>query len=183
MLHHQTKKNGLININNLLLCVSISEKFFYQQSKMDKFRIKKVVSKSSNEPNEPVDNNPVDILNNNDEFKSLTREDHLLYNHIHSLVSHSGNIHLNDNLPIVNQLLYLLFDLEGSDDFLDYIMHDPTQVYLKKTRGKLEINDVTKEIVRKCIHYSAYHHMLTYDYNTLKNIAIQLANQQQQKHQ
>ena len=150
---------------------------------MDKFRIKKVVSKSSNEPNEPVDNNPVDILNNNDEFKSLTREDHLLYNHIHSLVSHSGNIHLNDNLPIVNQLLYLLFDLEGSDDFLDYIMHDPTQVYLKKTRGKLEINDVTKEIVRKCLHYSAYHHMLTYDYNKLKNTAIQLANQTEQKHQ
>ena len=46
---------------------------------MDKFRIKKVVSKSSNEPNEPVDNNPTDILNNKDEFKSLTREEHLLY--------------------------------------------------------------------------------------------------------
>ena len=149
---------------------------------MDKFRIKKV-SKSSNEPSEPVDNNSVDILNNRDEFKSLTREEHLLYNHINSLVSHSGNIHLNDKLPIVNQLLYLLFDLEGSDGFLDYIMHDPTQVYLNKTRGKLEINDTTKEIVRKCIHYSSYHHMLTYDYNTLKNIAIQLANQQQQKHQ
>ena len=146
---------------------------------MDKFRIKKVVSKFSNEPNEPVDNYPVDILNNNDEFKSLTREDHLLYNHIHSLVSNSGNIHLNDKSPIVNQLLYLLFDLEGSDDFLDYIMHDPTEVYLKKTRGKLEINNDTKEIIRKCLHYSAYHHILTYDYNTLKNIAIQ----QQQKHQ
>ena len=79
----------------------------------------------------------------------------------------------------MDQLLYLLFDLEGSDDFLDYIMHDPTQVYLNKTRAKLEINDDTKEIVRKCIHYSAYHHMQTYDYNTLKNIAIQ----QQQKHQ
>ena len=151
---------------------------------MDKFRIKKVVSKLSNEPNEPVDNNiSVDILNNRDEFKSLTREEHLLYNHINSLVSHSGNIHLNDNLPIVNQLLYLLFDLEGSDDFLDYIMHDPTQVYLNKTRAKLEINDTTKEIVRKCIHYSSYDHLLTYDYKTLKNIAIQLANQQQQKHQ
>ena len=36
---------------------------------MDKFRIKKV-SKSSNEPNEPVDNNPTDILDNKDEFKS-----------------------------------------------------------------------------------------------------------------
>ena len=150
---------------------------------MDKFRIKKV-SKSSNEPSEPVDNNnPIDILNNNDEFETLTREEHLLYNHINSLVSHSGNIHLDDNLPIVNQLLYLLFDLEGSDDFLDYIMHDPTQVYLNKTRAKLEINDTTKEIVRKCIHYSSYHHMLTYDYKTLKNIAIQLAYQQQQKHQ
>ena len=149
---------------------------------MDNFRIKKV-SKSSNEPNEPVDNNPVDILNNKDEFKSLTREEHLLYNHINSLVSHSGNIHLDDNLPIVNQLLYLLFDLKGSDDFLDFIMHDPMELYLNKTRAKLEINDTTKEIVRKCIHYSSYHHMLTYDYNTLKNIAIQLANQQQQKHQ
>ena len=149
---------------------------------MDKFRIKKV-SKSSNEPNEPVDNNPVDILNNNDEFKSLTREEHLLYNHIHSLVSHSGNIHLNDNLPIVNQLLYLLFDLKGSDDFLDLIMHDPMELYLNKTRAKLEINDTTKEIVRKCIHYSSYDHLLTYDYNTLKNIAIQLANQTEQKHQ
>ena len=148
---------------------------------MDKFRIKKVVSKSSNEPNESV--NPVDILNNKDEFETLTREEHLLYNHINSLVSHSGNIHLNDKSPIVNQLLYLLFDLEGSDDFLDYIMHDPTQEYLKKTRAKLEINDTTKEIVRKCIHYSSYDHMLTYDYNRLKNIAIQLANQTEQKHQ
>ena len=147
---------------------------------MDKFRINKV-SKSSSEP---VDNNnPIDILNNNDEFETLTREEHLLYNHINSLVSHSGNIHLNDNLPIVNQLLYLLFDLEGSDDFLDYIMYDPTEFYLNKTRAKLEINDDTKEIVRKCLHYSAYHHMLTYDYNTLKNIAIQLANQTEQKHQ
>ena len=183
MLHHQTKKNGLININNLLLCVSISEKYFYQQSKMDKFRIKKVVSKSSNEPNEPVDNNPVDILNNNDEFKSLTREDHLLYNHIHSLVSNSETNHLNDKLPITDQLLYLLFDLRGCDGFLDYIMDNPMDVYLNKTRAKLEINDDTKEIVRKCLHYSAYHHMLTYDYNKLKNTAIQLANQQQQKHQ
>ena len=148
---------------------------------MDKFRIKKVVSKSSNKPSESV--NPVDILNNRDEFKSLTREEHLLYNHINSLVSHSGNIHLNDKSPIVNQLLYLLFDLEGSDDFLDYIMHDPTQVYLNKTRAKLEINDTTKEIVRKCIHYSSYDHLLTYDYNTLKNTAIQLANQTEQKHQ
>ena len=149
---------------------------------MDKFRIKKV-SKSSNELNEPVDNNPVDILNNNDEFKSLTREEHLLYNHIRSIVSDSETNHLNDKLPIVDQLLYLLFDLEGEDNFLDHIMHDPTQLYLDKTRAKLEINDDTKEIVRKCIHYSAYHHMLTYDYNTLKNTAIQLANQTEQKHQ
>ena len=148
---------------------------------MDKFRIKKVVSKSSNEQNESVIS--VDILNNKDEFETLTHDDHLLYNHIHSLVSNSENIHLNDELPIVDQLLYLLFDLEGSDDFLDYIMHDPTQVYLNKTRAKLEINDDTKEIVRKCLHYSAYHHMLTYDYNALKNIAIQHDNQQQQKHQ
>ena len=147
---------------------------------MDKFRIKKV-SKSSSEPID--NNNPNDILNNKDEFETLTHDDHLLYNHIHSLVSNSGNIHLNDKLPIVDQLLYLLFDLEGSDDFLDYIMHDPTEEYLNKTRGKLEINDYTKEIVRKCLHYSAYHHMLTYDYNTLKNIAIQLANQTEQKHQ
>ena len=148
---------------------------------MDKFRIKKVVSKSSNEP---VDNNiSVDILNNKDEFESLTREEHLLYNHINSLVSHSGNIHLDDNLPIVNQLLYLLFDLKGSDDFLDFIMHDPMELYLNKTRAKLEINDTTKEIVRKCIHYSSYDHLLTYDYKTLKNIAIQLANQTEQKHQ
>ena len=118
---------------------------------MDKFRIKKVVSKSSNEP---VDNNiSVDILNNKDEFETLTHDDHLLYNHIHSLVSHSGNIHLNDKLPIVDQLLYLLFDLEGTDDFLDYIMDNPMDVYLNKTRAKLEINDDTKEIVRKCLHY------------------------------
>ena len=146
---------------------------------MDKFRIKKVVSKSSNEPNEPVDNNPTDILNNNDEFEALTHDDHLLYNHIHSLVSDSETNHLNDKLPIVDQFLYLLFDLEGEDNFLDFIMHDPTQLYLDKTRAKLEINDDTKELVRKCLHYSAYHHMLTYDYNTLKNIAIQ----QQQKYQ
>ena len=148
---------------------------------MDKFRIKKVVSKSSNEPNESV--NPVDILNNKDEFETLTREEHLLYNHIHSLVSNSGNIHLNDNLPIVDQLLYLLYDLRGCDGFLDYIMDNPMDVYLNKTRAKLEINDDTKEIVRKCLHYSAYHHMLTYDYNKLKNTAIQLANQTEQKHQ
>ena len=45
---------------------------------MNKFRINKVVSKSSNEPNEPVDNNPTDILNNNDEFETLTHDDHLL---------------------------------------------------------------------------------------------------------
>ena len=151
---------------------------------MDKFRIKKVVSKSSNEPNEQNESvNPVDILNNKDEFETLTREEHLLYNHIHSLVSNSGNIHLNDKLPIVDQLLYLLYDLRGTDGFLDYIIDDPTEFYLNKTRAKLEINDDTKEIVRKCLHYSAYHHMLTYDYNKLKNTAIQLANQQQQKHQ
>ena len=151
---------------------------------MDKFRIKKVVSKSSNEPNEQNESvNPVDILNNKDEFETLTREEHLLYNHIHSLVSNSGNIHLNDKLPITDQLLYLLFDLRGCDGFLDYIIDDPTEFYLNKTRAKLEINDDTKEIVRKCLHYSAYHHMLTYDYNKLKNTAIQLANQQQQKHQ
>ena len=117
-----------------------------------------------------------------------------MYNHIHSIVSNSETNHLNDKLPIVDQLLYLLFDLEGSDDFLDYIMHDPMEVYLNITRAKLEINDTTKEIVRKCLHYCVYHHMLTYDYNTLKNIAIQFvndkrsdknrtANQQQQKHQ
>lgn len=161
---------------------------------MDKFRIKKVVSKSSNEPNEHVDNNPTDILNNNDEFKSLTREEHLLYNHIRSIVSDSETNHLNDKLPIVDQLLYLLFDLRGCDGFLDYIMDNPMDVYLNKTRAKLEINDDTKEIVRKCLHYSAYHHMLTYDYNKLKNTAIQFvndkrsdknrtANQTEQKHQ
>ena len=150
---------------------------------MDKFRIKKVVSKSSNKPSEPVDNNPVDILNNKDEFETLTREEHLLYNHIRSIVSDSETNHLNDKLPIVDQLLYLLFDLRGCDGFLDYIMDNPMDVYLNKTRAKLEINDTTKEIVRKCIHYSLYHHMLTYDYKTLKNIAIQLANQTEQKHQ
>ena len=74
----------------------------------------------------------------------------------------------------------------------DYIDGDITD--FTKENGNVEIqlsiigltmNELgeTKEIVRKCLHYSAYHHMLTYDYNALKNIAIQLAYQQQQKHQ
>ena len=100
---------------------------------------------------------------------------------IHLTVSDSGSIRLNDELPKIEYLLYLLFDLKGMDPFLDYILHDPTQEYLNRVRGNLDINDTTKEIVRKNLHYSLYHHLLTYDYRTLKSIAIDLSQQKSQR--
>ena len=149
---------------------------------MDKFRIKKVVSKSSNEPNEPVDNNnSVDILNNRDEFSNQTSEENRLYDKIHLTVSDSGSIRLNDKLPKNAQLLYLLYDLRGMDPFLDVIFADPTQEYLNRVRSKLDINDTTREIVRKHLHYSLYHHLLTYDYRLLQSIAINLSQQKSQR--
>ena len=75
----------------------------------------------------------------------------------------------------------MLFDLQGKDKFLDVVFADPTQEYLNRVRSKLDINDTTREIVRKNIHYSLYHHLLTYDYRTLKSIAIDLSQQKSQK--
>lgn len=146
---------------------------------MNKFAIKKLHN------NKQVQQEPqecsVDFLNNRDEFANQTLEENRLYDKIHLTVSDSGSIRLNDKLPKNEQLLYLLFDLKGMDPFLDYIFHDPTQEYLNRVRSKLDINDTTREIVRKHLHYSLYHHLLTYDYRLLQSIAINLSQQKSQR--
>ena len=123
----------------------------------------------------------VDLLNNKDEFSNQTSDENSIYDKIHLRVSDSGSIRLNDKLPKIEYLLYLLFDLQGKDKFLDVIFADPTQEFLNRVSSKLDINDTTREIVRKNLHYSLYHHLLTYDYRTLKSIAIDLSQQKSQR--
>ena len=122
-----------------------------------------------------------DFLDNKSEFNNQTSEENNIYDKIHLTVSDSGSIRLNDKLPKNAQLLYLLYDLRGMDPFLDVIFADPTQEYLNRVRSKLDINDTTKEIVRKNLHYSLYHHLLTYDYRTLKSMAIDLSQRKSQR--
>mgnify|MGYP003294629112 CR=1 FL=1 len=146
---------------------------------MNKFAIKKL--RNNKQAQQEHQECSTDFLNNKDEFSNQTSEENRLYDKIHLTVSDSGSIRLNDELPKIEYLLYLLFDLRGMDPFLDYIFHDPTQEFLNRVRGNLDINDTTKEIVRKNLHYSLYHHLLTYDYRTLKSMAIDLSQQKSQR--
>ena len=146
---------------------------------MNKFAIKKL--RNNKQAQQEQQECSTDFLNNRDEFSNQTSEENRLYGKIHLTVSDSGSIRLNDKLPKNAQLLYLLYDLRGMDPFLDVIFADPTQEYLNRVRSKLDINDTTKEIVRKNLHYSLYHHLLTYDYRTLKSIAIDLSQQKSQR--
>ena len=82
-----------------------------------------------------------------------------------------GRYDLSDKVGKVEQLLYLLYNLEGEDKFLDFIFHDPTQTYLNRVRSLLPpMDDETRELVRKHLHNYAYDHLLAYDYKTLKSI-------------
>ena len=104
---------------------------------------------------------------------TYTKEQNQLYNHIYSIVANSGSIVLSDYVGKVEQLLYLLYDLEGEDKFLDFIFHDPTQTYLNRVRSLLPpMDDETRELVRKHLHNYSYYHLLTYDYKTLKSIRL-----------
>ena len=144
---------------------------------MNKFAIKKLHN------NKQVQQEPqecsVDFLNNRDEFASQSLEEKRLYDQIVSRVSDSGTIKLDDSLPEIEYLLYLLYDVH--DEFLDIFFTDPTQDYLNRVRSKLDINDHTREIVRKNIRYALYHHLLTYNYKSLKSIALDLFRRQSQK--
>ena len=146
---------------------------------MNKFAIKKL--RNNKQAQQEHQECSTDFLNNKDEFSNQTSEENRLYDKIHLTVSDSGSIRLNDKLPKNAQLLYLLYDLRGMDPFLDVIFADPTQEYLNRVRSKLDINDTTKEIVRKNLHYSLYHHLLTYDYRLLQSIAINLSQQKSQR--
>ena len=144
---------------------------------MNKFAIKKLHN------NKQVQQEPqecsVDFLNNRDEFNNQTLEEKRLYDRIVSRVSDSGTIGLDDSLPKIEYLLYLLFDVH--DEFLDIFFTDPTQDYLNRVRSKLDINDHTREIVRKNIRNALYHHLLTYNYRKLKSVALDLFRRKSQK--
>ena len=144
---------------------------------MNKFAIKKLHN------NKQVQQEPqecsVDFLNNRDEFANQTLEEKRLYDKIVSKVSGSGTIKLDDSLPKIEYLLYLLFDVH--DEFLDIFFTDPTQDYLNRVRSKLDINDHTREIVRKNIRNALYHHLLTYNYRKLKSVALDLFRRKSQK--
>ena len=145
---------------------------------MNKFAIKKLRNNKQAQQQEPQDCS-VDFLNNADEFNNQTPEEKRLYDRIVSKVCDSGSIKLDDSLPKIEYLLYLLFDVH--DEFLDIFFTDPTQDYLNRVRSKLDINDHTREIVRKNIRYALYHHLLTYDYRTLKSTALDLFRQKSQR--
>ena len=144
---------------------------------MNKFAIKKLHN------NKQVQQEPqecsVDFLNNRDEFASQSLEEKRLYDQIVSKVCDSGSIKLDDSLPKIEYLLYLLFDVH--DEFLDIFFTDPTQDYLNRVRSKLDINDHTREIVRKNIRNALYHHLLTYNYRKLKSVALDLFRRKSQK--
>ena len=145
---------------------------------MNKFAIKKLHNNNKQSPQQQQECS-VDFLNNRDEFNNQTLEEKRLYDRIVSKVCDSGSIGLDDSLPKIEYLLYLLFDVH--DEFLDIFFTDPTQDYLNRVRSKLDINDTTREIVRKNIRYALYHHLLTYDYRLLQSIAIDLSQQKSQK--
>ena len=144
---------------------------------MNKFAIKKLRNnkQAQQEPQECI----TDFLNNKDEFDNQTLEEKRLYDRIVSRVSDSGTIGLDDSLPKIEYLLYLLFDVH--DEFLDIFFTDPTQDYLNRVRSKLDINDHTREIVRKNIRNALYHHLLTYNYRKLKSVALDLFRRKSQK--
>ena len=144
---------------------------------MNKFAIKKL--HNNKQVQQEQQECSVDFLNNRDEFNSLTLEEKQMYDKILSKVRHSGTIRLDDILPETECLLYLLFDIH--DDFLDALFADPTQEYLNRVRSKLDINDTTREIVRKNIRNALYHHLLTYDYRKLKSVALDLFRRKSQR--
>ena len=144
---------------------------------MNKFAIKKL--HNNKQVQQEQQECSVDFLNNRDEFNSLTLEEKRLYDKIVSKVSGSGTIKLDDSLPQTEYLLYLLFDVH--DEFLDIFFTDPTQDYLNRVRSKLDINDHTREIVRKNIRNALYHHLLTYDYRKLKSVALDLFRRKSQR--
>ena len=127
---------------------------------MNKFVIKKKISHNNNTTTTTTNETTVQNLKEN---VTYTKEQNQLYNHIHSIVANSGSIVVGK----VEQLLYLLYNLEGEDKFLDFIFHDPTQTYLNRVRSLLPMDDETRELVRKHLHNYAYDHLLTYDYKKL----------------
>ena len=52
---------------------------------------------------------------------------------------------------------------------------------LNRVRSKLNINDTTREIVRKNIRHAVFHHLLTYNYKSLKSIALDLSQRKSQR--
>ena len=135
---------------------------------MNKFTIKKKISHNNNTTT--TNETTTATVQNLKENVTYTKEQNQLYNHIHSIVANSGSIILSDIVGKVEQLLYLLYNLEGEDKFLDFIFHDPTQTYLNRVRSLLPMDDETRELVRKHLHNYAYDHLLAYDYKTLKSI-------------
>ena len=135
---------------------------------MNKFAIKKKISHNNNTTTNETTTATVQNLKEN---VTYTKEQNQLYNHIHSIVGDSGSIVLSDKVGKIEQLLYLLYDLEGEDKFLDFIFHDPTETYLNRVRSLLPpMDDETRELVRKHLHNYAYDHLLAYDYKLLKSI-------------
>ena len=135
---------------------------------MNKFVIKKKISHNNNTTTKETTSSTVQNLKENITY---TKEQNQLYNHIHSIVGNSGSIVLSDVVGKVEQLLYLLYNLEGEDKFLDFIFHDPTQTYLNRVRSLLPpMDDETRELVRKHLHNYVYDHLLTYDYKTLESL-------------
>ena len=138
---------------------------------MNKFAIKKKISHNNNTTT--TKETTTATVQNLRENVTYTKEQNQLYNHIHSIVANSGSIVLSDKVGKVEQLLYLLYNLEGEEKFLDFIFHDPTETYLNRVRSLLPpIDDETRELVRKHLHNYAYDHLLTYDYKTLKSIRL-----------
>ena len=130
---------------------------------MNKFTIKKKISHNNNITTNETTTATVQNLKEN---VTYTKEQNQLYNHIYSIVANSGSIVVGK----VEQLLYLLYNLEGEDKFLDFIFHDPTQTYLNRVRSLLPpMDDETRELVRKHLHNYVYDHLLTYDYKTLNS--------------
>ena len=131
---------------------------------MNKFVIKKKISHNNNTTTKETTSSTVQNLKENITY---TKEQNQLYNHIHSIVANSGSIVVGK----VEQLLYLLYDLEGEEKFLDFYIHDPTKTYLNRVRSLLPpMDNETRELVRKHLHNYAYDHLLTYDYKTLESL-------------
>ena len=132
---------------------------------MNKFAIKKKIS--HNNTTTTTKETTSSTVQNLKENVTYTKEQNQLYNHIYSIVANSGSIVVGK----VEQLLYLLYNLEGEDNFLVFIFHDPTQTYLNRVRSLLPpMDDETRELVRKHLHNYAYDHLLTYDYKTLESL-------------